>query len=78
MRVNQNLEQKYYGPYKILDKCGKVAYKLELLSTSRIHPVFHVSQLKLHVGDVLVSTQLPTIISNVEQSSGRTESSLKF
>lgn len=42
-RVNQKLAHKYYGPYKVLDKCEKVAYKLELHDTSRIHPVFHVS-----------------------------------
>ncbi|CAA7034451.1 unnamed protein product [Microthlaspi erraticum] len=61
----QKLAPKYYGPYKILDRCGKVAYKLELPSTSRIHPVFHVSQLKLRVGDAVTTTQLPNVIPDL-------------
>jgi len=65
MRSNQKLAPKYYGPYQIVDKCGEVAYKLLLPSDSRIHPVFHVSQLKAVVGDVTTSTQLPSIISDV-------------
>jgi hypothetical protein len=41
---------KFYGPYKILTKVGKVAYK-ELPQDSLIHPIFHVSQLKAFTPD---------------------------
>nr|GFB93175.1 putative reverse transcriptase domain-containing protein [Tanacetum cinerariifolium] len=37
----------YVGPFKVLEKIGKVAYKLELLEELiRVHNTFHVSNLK--------------------------------
>ncbi|GJU78624.1 putative mitochondrial protein [Tanacetum coccineum] len=40
------LSSKYYGPFKVAERIGEVAYRLELLSPSQIHPVFYISQLK--------------------------------
>ena len=42
---------RYFGPFRILQCIGSVAYKLELPPEARIHSVFHVSFLKHCVGD---------------------------
>ena len=47
---------------RFVDLCGKVAYKLRLPTSSRIHYAFHVSQLNEVVGNVLVSTELPNTV----------------
>jgi hypothetical protein len=45
--VKGKLSPHYIGPFPILEKCGKVAYKLKLpLSLAGVHDIFHVSQLK--------------------------------
>ncbi|GJX86272.1 putative reverse transcriptase domain-containing protein [Tanacetum coccineum] len=41
------LNPRYVGPFKVLEKVGEVAYKLELpKELSRVHDTFHVSNLK--------------------------------
>ncbi|GJW66839.1 hypothetical protein Tco_0121263 [Tanacetum coccineum] len=41
------LNLRYVGPFKVLTKVGKVAYRLELpQELSRVHHTFHVSNLK--------------------------------
>ena len=52
-KKDNKLSLKYYGPYKVLQNIGTMAYKLELLVASRVHPVFHVSCLKKVMGDKL-------------------------
>ena len=46
-QVRGKLAPRYIGPYKIIERIGAVAYRLELpLEMSDVHNVFHVSQLK--------------------------------
>jgi len=56
---NAKLNPKYFRPYRILDRVGEVAYKLEFPLNLKIHNVFHVSQLKKYVSGAVVSTELP-------------------
>jgi hypothetical protein len=45
--VKGKLSPHYIAPFPILEKCGNVAYKLELPPLlAGVHDIFHVSQLK--------------------------------
>ncbi|GKD86286.1 putative reverse transcriptase domain-containing protein [Tanacetum coccineum] len=75
------LNPRYVGPFKVLEKVGAVAYKLELpQELSRVHNTFHVSNLKkchadeplavpldeLHIDDKLYFVEEPVEIRDRE------------
>ena len=60
-RANHKLSAKFYGPFQIIAKIGKVAYKLKLPSSVGIHDVFHVSQLKPFHSAFPLTVTLPTM-----------------
>ena len=58
--VHGKLAPHYVGPYKNLERCGSVAYRLQLLDiVLAVHNVFHVSKLKkcLRVPDEVVEIE---------------------
>jgi hypothetical protein len=65
-RAHQKLSFRYFGPYEIIDKIGSVAYKLQLLASSTVHPVFHVSMLKLAPSTKYTVPDLPDVDDHLQ------------
>lgn len=45
------LAKMFYGPFQIIERIGKVSYRLQLPPEAKIHSVFHCSMLKPFQGD---------------------------
>ncbi|KAK6145824.1 hypothetical protein DH2020_019693 [Rehmannia glutinosa] len=62
------LSPRYIGPYKILQRIGKLAYQLELPAPyAGMHDVFHVSRLKKYQPDPehIITQDTPPLMENL-------------
>ena len=55
----RKLAARWAGPFKVIQLVGSAAARLELPTSFRIHPVFHYSQLKRHLGSAPTMGEAP-------------------
>lgn len=62
---NLKLSARFFGPFQITQRIGKVAYKLDLPPNSKIYLIFNISCLKKKIGARFQpNPSLPTLIEN--------------
>ena len=64
LRNALKLTSKWYGPFRVQQKIGSVAYKLHLPADAQRHDVFHVKQLKKHLGTKAVPNQKIPLVTD--------------
>lgn len=62
----RKLQPKYNGPYKVLERVGNLAVRIELPAGSRAHPVIHVEALKLYQPHGIEGVAPPQVLELVE------------
>ena len=45
--LHRKIQQQFVGPFRILERIGRLAYHLELPGTMKIHPVVSIAHLEL-------------------------------
>ena len=63
------MNPRYIGPFKILERIGPVAYRLDLSGDlERIHDVFHVFMLRKYIFDPSHVLEAPSVKLNEDLS----------
>jgi hypothetical protein len=57
--ISRKLSEQRVGPFKILESVGRLAYKVQLPSTWKIHPILSVAHLEPHKADPYNRDQAP-------------------
>ncbi|XP_075099353.1 uncharacterized protein LOC142176168 [Nicotiana tabacum] len=63
IRKSLKLSTKFYGPYQVFKRIGNANYELQLPPSAKIHPIFHVLQLKKKIGTNIVACVDPLVCS---------------
>ena len=70
-RPSSELDVRRLGPFAIIEKVGFFAFRLELPPSMKIHPVFHVSLVELHVANTfpgrVVEVPLPIQVDGLSE-----------
>ena len=66
--VNPKLSNQRVGPFKILEKIGNLAYRLDLPGIMKIHSVIFIAQLEPFPGEDLYARTSTQPVSSVEET----------
>lgn len=65
-RRNEKLSPSYFGSYEIVKRIEAMPYRLKLHSSSSLHLVFHVFQLRRAIGDLIPSSLISSLMDDME------------
>ena len=63
-RGSLKLSPRFFGPFKVLEKVGQVAYRLDLPVGSQIHNVVHVIRLRKVLGNIKPVSPMPPPVAD--------------